>query len=113
MLLYHFVTVPKIPKEVQHQSGTVEIVCYLVPEEKHVNADTAILTVRNWWAEMDILSGYSGRLVSAIFNSKWCEGGHIKEGDPVALLVLNAEGSEKGELASRLRIKRHLREKRS
>lgn len=110
-LLYHFVTVPPLPKDVQHQSGTVEIVRYLVPEDHDVEADTAILTVRNWWAEMEVLAGISGHLVTTIFKSFWCEGGQIRVGEPIALLVVDPLYRSDIDEQSRLRIVRRLRQR--
>ena len=111
MLVYHFVRIPELPPDVRHQSNFVEIVEYLAAEDRDIGVDTPILRVRNWWAEMEILSGVDGHLVTTIFKGRICVGGSVNVGDPVALVLLDPEDQPKNREIPTLRITKRLHEK--
>ncbi len=46
-MTYYFVNVPKLPKELSHQGGTVELVEYAVIEDKKVEKGQTVAAVQN------------------------------------------------------------------
>ena len=59
MPFWYFFTIPKMPKQVSHQSNLVEVQEYLLNEGQAVDIDTPVAMVENYWAKMRLKA--SGR----------------------------------------------------
>jgi pyruvate/2-oxoglutarate dehydrogenase complex dihydrolipoamide acyltransferase (E2) component len=104
---YYFVKVPKLPKEVSHQMGTVELVEYLVRENGKIEKGQAIATVKNWWAQMVLKSVGSGYLSKTFFES----GTYIRVGDPIAIVVCDPEDGPRNQETCTLEVTKVIRVK--
>lgn len=104
---YYFVNVPKLPKQISHQMGTVELVEYRVKEGEKVEKGQAIAIVQNWWARMELKAIGSGYISKTFFN----KGTHIKEGDPLAIIVCDPEDGPRGNGTSEIAIIESIRAK--
>lgn len=102
---YYFVNVPKLPKRVSHQMGTVELVEYLVREKEKIEKGQAIAVVQNWWARMVLKSVGCGYLSKTFFES----GTHIREGDPLAIVVCEPEDGPRSKETSELEVVENIR----
>lgn len=111
LMLHYFMKVPELPDEVHHQSNAVEIVRYVAKEGQNINAETPILIVENWWAEMEILAERSGVLATNIFDSRLCLSAYVQVGEPVALVLCDAEDAPHSKSNSMIRVLRMKREK--
>ena len=106
-MTYYFVNVPKLPKELSHQSGTVELVEYAVRENKKVEKNQTVAVVRNRWAKIALKAVGPG-YVSKIFFQK---GTQVKEGDPFAIIVCDPEAAPSSKETSEIEVIEHIRQK--
>ena len=106
---YYFVNVPKLPKQVSHQMGTVELVEYVVKEKEKVEKGQAIAVVKNWWAKMSLKAVGPGYISKTFFE----KGTHIKEGDPLAIVVCDPEDGPRSKETSEIEIIETIRHKSS
>jgi pyruvate/2-oxoglutarate dehydrogenase complex dihydrolipoamide acyltransferase (E2) component len=104
---YYFVNVPKLPKQVSHQLGTVELVEYRVGEGEKIETGQTIAIVQNWWAKM-VLKAVGPGYVSKTFFTR---GTRIKEGDPLAIIVCDPDDGPKGKDTSEIEIIESIRAK--
>jgi len=104
---YYFVRVPDLPKDVSHQSGTVELVEYSVPEGAIVRKGDVIAIVKNWWAQMNLRAVGPGQVTKTFFDPQT----HIKIGDPIAVVVCDPEDAPKELGTAVLEVIRTIREK--
>ena len=88
---YYFVNVPKLPKQLSPQGGTVELVEYVAKENEEVKKGQTIAIVQNWWAKMAVKSVGRGYVSKTFFEI----GTHIKEGDPLAIIVCDPADGQK------------------
>jgi len=94
--VYYFLTIPKLPREVAHQSHLVTLVRYLVADGETIRPGTEIAVVENWWATMRI-EATTGGLVSKTFFEP---GTAIKVGDPIAIVLVDGEALPSGPRAA-------------
>ena len=106
-MTYYFVKVPKLPKEVTHQMGTVEVVEYPVKEGEGVEAGKVIAVVENWWARMALKAIGSGYVSKTFFS----RGAHVLIGDPFAIIICDPEKAPNGKVSCELEIIKHIRKK--
>jgi pyruvate/2-oxoglutarate dehydrogenase complex dihydrolipoamide acyltransferase (E2) component len=104
---YYFVRVPELPKDISHQSGTVELIEYSVPEGAMVRKGDAIAVVKNWWAQMNLRTVGPGQVTKTFFGPHT----HIKIGDPIAIVVCDPEDGPKERQTAELEIICAIREK--
>jgi pyruvate/2-oxoglutarate dehydrogenase complex dihydrolipoamide acyltransferase (E2) component len=107
VILYYYVNVPRLPSAVQHQSGTVEIVRYLVREGDRVSARTPIVQVQNWWAVMEFDAVGTGFVSKTFFE----RGTNVKVADPFAIIICDPEDRPRTEESCIVRIVERLRDK--
>jgi len=107
MIIYYYVKVPELPAAVQHQSGTVEVIKYLVKEGDRVSAGIPLMQATNWWAILEFDAVGSG-LVSKTF---FARGTHVKTHDPFAIILCDPEDRPRTEESSFVRIVEHVRRK--
>ena len=88
MPFWYFLTVPKLPTEVSHQSNTVEIRKYLLKEGDPVDLGTPVALVENYWGRVRLRASSKGILQKTFFRP----GTHVKIGDPIA--IIGADGEE-------------------
>lgn len=104
---YYFVNVPKLPKQVSHQMGTLELVEYRAKEGEKVDKGQVIAIVQNWWARMALKSIGPGYLSKTFFT----KGTRIKEGDPLAITLCDPEDGPSGKDTSEIEIIESIRTK--
>lgn len=76
-----------------------------------MKAATPVLIVENWWAVMEILAAGGGLLARNIFDSRFCLGGHVQVGDPIALVLCDPEDAPHNKNNATIRVKKIKREK--
>jgi pyruvate/2-oxoglutarate dehydrogenase complex dihydrolipoamide acyltransferase (E2) component len=106
-MTYYFVKVPKLPKEVAHQMGAVEIVEYSTKEEQSVDAGQNIAIVKNWWARMALKAVGPGYVSKTFFSP----GAHVQIGDPFAIIICDPENGPRDKVSCVLEVIEHIREK--
>ena len=106
-MTYYFVKVPKLPNDVSHQMGMVEIVEYPTEEGGEVKPGQIIAIVENWWARMALKAIGSGYLSKTFFSS----GTHVLIGDPLAIITCDPEDGPKENGSCELGIIEQIREK--
>jgi pyruvate/2-oxoglutarate dehydrogenase complex dihydrolipoamide acyltransferase (E2) component len=106
-MTYYFVKVPKLPKEITHQMGTVKIIEYTTKEGGKVKLGQPIAIVENWWARMVLKAIGSGYLNKTFFS----HGAQVLIGDPFAIIICDPEDSPKGNESCELEIIENIREK--
>lgn len=106
-MTYYFVKVPKLPREVSHQIGTVEIVEYSAKEEQNVEAGQNIAIVENWWARMALKAVGPGYVSKTFFPP----GAHVQIGNPFAIIVCDPENGPRDNVSCVLEVIEHIREK--
>jgi len=104
---YYFVNVPKLPKQLSHQMGTVELVEYVVREKEKVEKGQTIAIVQNWWAKMALKAVGPGYVSKTFFEKHT----HIKEGDPLAIVVCDPEDGPRSKETSELEVIENIRQK--
>lgn len=87
MPFWYFFRVPKLPPEVAHQSATVGIQKYLIPEGHRVSIGTPIALIENYWAIMQLHANGNGVLKRTFFE----EGTSVKYDDPIAIITCDGE----------------------
>lgn len=87
MPFWYFFRVPKLPHEVAHQSGTVDIQKYLISEGQRVGIGTPIALVENYWAVMQINANGNGILKRTFFDA----GSSVQYDDPIAIIICDGE----------------------
>lgn len=87
--------------------GTVELVEYVVTEKERVEKGQAIAIVRNWWAQMALRAVGPGYVSKTFFE----RGAHIKEGDPLAIIVCDPEDGPRSKETSELEVIKAIRHK--
>lgn len=102
---YYFVKVPKLPNQVSHQQGTVELVEYLVSEGQRIEKGQVIAIVQNWWARMTLRAIGPGYIGKTFFR----RGAHIKEGDPLAIIDCDPEDGPRDNETSSLEVIENIR----
>jgi pyruvate/2-oxoglutarate dehydrogenase complex dihydrolipoamide acyltransferase (E2) component len=93
---YYFLPVPKLPRNVAHQSGLVTLVRYLVAEGETIHPGSGIAVVENWWATIRIEATTPG-VVSKLFFEP---GTAIKVEDPMAIVIVDGEDLPRGPRAT-------------
>ncbi|HXZ26947.1 MAG TPA: biotin/lipoyl-containing protein [Terriglobales bacterium] len=88
MPFWYFVRVPELDPTVQHQSGTVDVVRYLLNEGDQVSPGTPLALVENYWALLRIAATGPGYVSKTFFRP----GMTVKVGDPIA--IVNADGED-------------------
>lgn len=104
---YYFVNVPKLPRQISHQWGTVELVEYRVIEGEKVEKGQVIAIVENWWARMALKAIGSGYVSKTFFRAHT----HIKEGDPFAIILCDPEDGPEDKNTSEIEIIENIRAK--
>jgi pyruvate dehydrogenase E2 component (dihydrolipoamide acetyltransferase) len=107
MSFWYFVTVPKLPAEVSHQSNIVEVQKYLLKEGDPVDLGTAVALVENYWARMRLKANSKGILQKTFFRP----GTHVKIGDPIAIIGADGENLPYDRESSTVEIAEIKREK--
>lgn len=106
-MLYYFVKVPKLPKEISHQRGTVELVEYSIRENEKIGKGQTLVVVENWWARMALKAVESGYVTKTFFK----KGTSIKEGDPFAIIECDPEDGPKTTETCFIEVIEHIRQK--
>jgi pyruvate dehydrogenase E1 component beta subunit len=107
VILYYYVSVPRLPPAVQHQSDSVEVVRYLVKEGERISAGAPLIQVKNWWAVMEFDAVGAGILSKVFFR----RGTHVKVADPFAIVICDPEDRPRAEESCVIRIIERLRDK--
>lgn len=107
MILYYYVNVPELPRAVQHQSGSVEVIKFLVKEGDQVSAGTPLMQAENWWAILEFDAVGAGVVSKTFFD----RGTHVKINHPFAIILCNPEDRPRTEESSSVRIVQHVRHK--
>jgi pyruvate/2-oxoglutarate dehydrogenase complex dihydrolipoamide acyltransferase (E2) component len=107
VIIYYYVNVPELPAAVQHQSGTIEVVKYLVNEGDRVSAGTPLMQAKNWWAMLEFDAVGAG-VVSKTFFTR---GTHVKIHDPFAIILCDPEDGPRSGESSLVRVVEHVRRK--
>ena len=106
-MTYYFVKVPKLPKDVSHQMGAVEVVEYPIKEGGEVKPGQPIVIVENWWARMVLKAIGSGYMSKTFFSS----GAYVLIGDPLAIITCDPEDGPKGNESCELEVVEHIRKR--
>jgi pyruvate/2-oxoglutarate dehydrogenase complex dihydrolipoamide acyltransferase (E2) component len=106
-MTYYFVKIPKLPKEIAHQMGTVEILEYTVKEDEAVKSGQVIAIVENWWARIALKATNSGYVSKTFFSP----GAHFLIDDPFAIIVCDPENGPAGKETCTLEIIENIRKK--
>jgi pyruvate dehydrogenase E2 component (dihydrolipoamide acetyltransferase) len=107
MGFWYFFTVPALPREVSHQSNTVEIQKYLVREGDKVDIGTPVAVIENYWAVMNLKANGSGLVTKTFFP----RGTGVRVGDPIAIISADGESIPYGKPYSVVEIVKAKREK--
>jgi pyruvate/2-oxoglutarate dehydrogenase complex dihydrolipoamide acyltransferase (E2) component len=107
MPAYYFVKVPKLPPEVSHQTGSVEVVRYMVGENQPVKKGQTIVLVQNWWARMALKAVGSGYVSKTFFDPHT----QVSEGVPFAIVECDPEDGPKDGHTCELEVVERIREK--
>ena len=107
MPAYYFVKVPKLPPEVSHQTGSVQLVEYVTGERQKLEKGQTIALVENWWARMALKAVGPGYLSKTFFDPHT----HIHEGDPFAIVVCDPEDGPRDGNTCELEVVGRIREK--
>ena len=87
--------------------GTVELIEYLVKEKDKIEKGRPVAVVQNWWAKM-VLKAVGPGYVSKTFFEK---GTHVREGDPLAIVVCDPEDGPRSAETSKLEVIENIRNK--
>jgi pyruvate/2-oxoglutarate dehydrogenase complex dihydrolipoamide acyltransferase (E2) component len=87
--------------------GTVELVEYVVNEREKVEKGQTISVIKNWWAKMALKAVGPGYVSKTFFE----RGTHIKEGDPIAIVVCDPEDGPRSKETSELNVIETIRHK--
>jgi pyruvate/2-oxoglutarate dehydrogenase complex dihydrolipoamide acyltransferase (E2) component len=87
MAFHYFLPVPKLSPDVRDQSGSVELLAWLVPERAPIRPDQPVAHVQTRWAVLELRTTGAGILGKQIFDP----GTHIAEGDPLAVIYADGE----------------------
>jgi hypothetical protein len=107
MLVYYYVNVPELPRDVRHQFGSVEIVEYLVEERRLLDVGTPLVRVQNCWARLEFDSIGPGMFSKAFF----APGALVRIGDPYAIITCDPEARPRTPATCTVRIIERLRVK--
>ena len=105
--MYYFVRIPKLPSNLSHQSGSVEVNKYALAEGCRVEKGQTIAVVENWWARMELKSVGSGYIRKTFFEPHAC----VLEGDPIAIVVCDPEDAPRTEATCELKVIESIRQK--
>jgi len=112
MLLYYYLRVPELPAEVAHQSGSVQVLEYLVEEGQQIGSGTPLVRVENWWARMEFDSEGAGVFAKAFFpKALFGDRTPVLIGDPFAIMVCEPEARPHASAGCSLRVVETLRAK--
>lgn len=87
--------------------GTVELIEYVVKETEKIRKGQTIAIVKNWWAMMALKAVGPGYVTKTFFE----RGTHIKEGDPMAIIVCDSEDGPRNKETCGLEIIETIRHK--
>jgi pyruvate dehydrogenase E2 component (dihydrolipoamide acetyltransferase) len=76
-----------LPREVSHQSDTVEIQKYLVADGGKVDVGTPVAVIENYWAVMNLKANGPGIVTKTFFSP----GTVVRVGDPIAIISADGE----------------------
>jgi pyruvate/2-oxoglutarate dehydrogenase complex dihydrolipoamide acyltransferase (E2) component len=107
MILYYYVNVPRLPPAIQHHSGSVQVLKYLVNEGDRVSVGTPLIQAENWWALMEFDAAGAGFVSKTFFSP----GTHVKVGDPFAIIICDPEDRPRTEESCVLRMVENVRVK--
>jgi pyruvate/2-oxoglutarate dehydrogenase complex dihydrolipoamide acyltransferase (E2) component len=107
MMSYYFVRIPKLPRDISHQSGAVTLIEYAAREGQMIQPGEVIAVVENWWARMQLKAIGPGLLSKTFFAS----GTAINEGDPLAILICDPEDGPKNDATCELTVVKAVRPK--
>jgi len=107
MMSYYFVRIPKLPRDISHQSGAVTLIEYAAREGQMIGPGEVIAVVENWWARMHLKAIGPGLLSKTFFAS----GTAINEGDPLAILICDPEDGPKNDATCELTVVKTIRPK--
>jgi pyruvate/2-oxoglutarate dehydrogenase complex dihydrolipoamide acyltransferase (E2) component len=105
--VYYYVNVPRLPPAIQHQSGAVEVIRYLVTEGDRVSAGTPLVRVQNWWAVMEFDAAGAGFVSKTFFD----RGTHVNVASPFAIITCDPEDRPRTEESCVVRVIKRLRDK--
>ena len=108
-MAYYFIRVPKLPKDLSHQRGTVELIEYGAPEGQSIQRGQVIAVVENWWARMELKAIGPGILSKTFFDRQTS----IKEGDPLAIVICDPEDGPQDAVTCELTVVERIRSKRA
>jgi len=107
MPAYYFVKVPKLPPDLSHQMGSVEIIEYSTKEGDRVEKGQAIVIVENWWVRMALKAVGPGYVSKTFFEPRT----YVQEGHPVAIVLCDPEDGPKTEATCELELIATIRQK--
>jgi pyruvate/2-oxoglutarate dehydrogenase complex dihydrolipoamide acyltransferase (E2) component len=106
-MTYYFIKVPKLPKDLSHQRGAVELVQYSAQEGQSIQRGQVIAVVENWWARMELKAIGPG-ILSKTFFDRYTS---INEGDPLAIVICDPEDGPKDAATCELTVVERIRSK--
>ena len=106
-MLYYFVRTPKLPKEVAHHSGAVQVLKYATEEGESVMPGQTIVILENWWARMALKAVCVGNVSKTFFP----HGASVAIGDPLAIVICDGENAPGGDESCKLEIIEYIRQK--
>ena len=107
MPAYYFVKIPKLPPELSHQMGSVQMVRYATKEKDRIEKGQTIAIVENWWARMALKSVGPGYVNKTFFEPHT----HIHEGDPIAIVLCDPEDCPKTETTCEIEVVSTIRQR--
>jgi pyruvate/2-oxoglutarate dehydrogenase complex dihydrolipoamide acyltransferase (E2) component len=105
--MYYFIRVPKLPLDVSHQMGSVEINEYSIKEGSRVEKGRTIAVVENWWARMALKAVGPGYVSKTFFEPH----ARVLEGDPIAIVVCDPDDAPRSEATCELQVIASIRHK--
>lgn len=107
MPFWYYLTVPKLPPDVAHQSNLVEIGEYLATEGTALDVGSPVALIENYWAFMKVTANGKGILRKTFFEP----GTAVKIGDPIAVVGTDGEDLPYGKDSAVVEIVERKREK--